>query len=54
MKSKVKELGEYILIRLATFYNTSIYYLLYLPDVKKAYPNSIVEKKHIETCYMLR
>jgi len=49
MKSKLKELGEYILIRLAAFYNTSIDYLLYLTDVKKAYPNSIVEKKHIET-----
>lgn len=45
MKSKVKELGEYILIRLAAFYNNSIDYLLYLPDVKKAYPNSIVDRK---------
>lgn len=44
MKSKVKELREDILIRLAAFYNTGVDYLLYLTDVKKAYPKSIVEK----------
>lgn len=38
-------LTEDILIRLVAFYNTGVDYLLYLTDVKKAYPNSIVEKK---------
>ena len=37
-------LTEDILIKLADFYNTSVDYLLYLTDVKKAYPKSIVEK----------
>lgn len=33
-------LTEDILIKLAAFYNTSVDYLLYLTDVKKAYPKS--------------
>ena len=37
-------LTEDILIRLADFYNTSVDYLLYLTDVKKAYPKSGVKK----------
>ena len=40
MKSKVKELGEYILIRLVAFYNTSIDYLIGLTDEIKPYTRS--------------
>lgn len=38
-------LTEDILIRLAAFYNTGVDYLLYLTDVKKAYPSSTIDKK---------
>lgn len=34
-----------ILIKLAVFYNTGVDYLLYLTDVNKAYPSSIVDRK---------
>ena len=33
-----------ILIKLATYYNTSVDYLLYLTDEKKPYPKSIMKK----------
>ncbi len=33
------------IITLATFYNTSIDYLVYLTDERKAYPKSIMQKK---------
>lgn len=38
-------LTEDILIKLAAFYNTDVDYLLYLTDVNKAYPSSIVDRK---------
>ena len=38
-------LPEDILIKLAAFYNTDVDYLLYLTDVNKAYPSSIVDRK---------
>ncbi len=38
-------LTEDILIKLAAFYNTGVDYLLYLTDVNKAYPSSIVDRK---------
>ena len=34
-----------VLKKLARYYNTSIDYLLYLTDVNKAYPSSIVDRK---------
>ncbi len=34
-----------ILIKLAEFYNTSTDYILYLTDIRKPYPKSIVEKE---------
>jgi len=34
-----------ILIKLAKFYKTSVDYLLYLTDVRKPYPKSIVEEE---------
>ena len=46
MKSKVKELGEYILIRLAAFYNTSIDYILYRTDERKPYKKSILKNNN--------
>lgn len=38
-------LTEDILIKLADFYNTSIDYILYRTDERKAYPESIMMKK---------
>lgn len=38
-------LTEDILIRLVAFYNTGVDYLLYLTNVKKAYPSSFVDRK---------
>lgn len=38
-------LTEDILIKLAAFYNTDVDYLLYLTNVNKAYPSSIVDRK---------
>ena len=38
-------LTEDILIKLAAFYNTDVDYLLYLTDVNKDYPSSIVDRK---------
>lgn len=38
-------LTEDILIRLVAFYNTGVDYLLYLTDVKKAYPAVLLKRK---------
>ena len=35
--------------RLADYYNTSIDYILYRTDVRKAYPKSIVNEKAVQT-----
>ena len=38
-----------ILHLLADYYNTSIDYILYRTDVRKAYPKSIVSEKTVQT-----
>ena len=39
-------LTEEILNKIANFYNTSIDYLLYRTDERKAYPKSIIDEKN--------
>ena len=40
-------LTEDILQKLANYYDTSIYYILYRTDIRKPYPKSIVDKEEI-------
>ena len=43
-ESEENQLSYDGLIKLATFYNTSIDYILYLTDLRKSYPKSITKK----------
>lgn len=43
------DLTNEMLIKLALYYNTSIDYLLYLTDIRKPYPKSIVYKNTQKT-----
>lgn len=44
-ETETNDIPTEILKQLATFYNTSIDYLLYLTDERKPYPKSIMNEK---------
>ena len=44
-ETETNDIPTEVLKKLASFYNTSIYYLLYLTDERKPYPRSIMDEK---------